>query len=338
MSKFEEFMNKFSPKEQKEIKVASEVETIRLPLASRGLTFALGGGIGRGRITLVYGNQSSGKTMLALQSIAQWQKQGLVCAFIDAEKAFDANFAEKLGVNTDELIVYNECSQATVTDIFDTLLRHEIDVVVLDSISDIAPNQFIDKDGGMKESENTKQIGAHSKAIKSMIDHIHYSNKSTAVILLSQTTSEIGQTYVKQVPHGGKKPLFASSSIIKLTSSATDAKQIKGEHYEGNVLVERPIGRHVEAVVEKNKLGLQNSTAEYDIYYGGDTLGIDQAGELLDMCLRYGVIEKPNNVTHQYGDITWRGKRAAIEAIRSDADLEKRLEEDLRKESGGQEE
>ena len=338
MSKFEEFMSKFSPKEQKEIKVASEIETIRLPLASRGLTFALGGGIGRGRITLVYGNQSSGKTMLALQSIAKWQKDGLVCAFIDAEKAFDAEFAKKLGVNIDELIVFNECSQATVTDIFDKLLINEIDAIVLDSISDIAPNQFIDKDGSMKESENTKQIGAQSKAIKSMIDHIHYSNKNTAVVLLSQTTTQIESMYVKQVPHGGKKPLFASSSIIRLTSSGTDAKQIKGEHYEGNVLVERPIGRHVEAVVEKNKLGLQNSTAEYDIYYGGQMLGIDQAGELLDMCLRYGVVDKPNNVTHEYKNYKWRGRGATIEAIRMTPGLEKELEDDLEAASGGPEE
>lgn len=337
MSSFDDFMSKFSPKEQKEIKVAADIETIRLPLASRGLTFALGGGIGRGRITLIYGNQSSGKTMLALQSIAKWQKQGLVCAFIDAEKAFDADFAEKLGVNVNELIVFNECSQATVTDIFDNLLRHEIDAIVLDSISDIAPNQFI-KDGEMKESENTKQIGAHSKAIKSVIDHIHFSNKSTAVVLLSQTTTKIESTYVQQVPHGGKKPLFASSSIIRLTSSATDAKQIKGEHYEGNTLVERPIGRRVEAIIEKNKLGLQNSTAEYDIYYGGPTLGIDSSGELLNMCIRYGVIDKPNNVTHEYKDHKWRGKAATIQAIKDDKNLQTQLEEDLRVASGGPEE
>lgn len=330
MSSFEDFMNKFSAKEQKDMKVASEVEVERLPLASIGLTKALGGGVGRGRITLIYGNQSSGKTMLALQSIAEWQSRGLVCAFIDAEKAFDKDFAAKLGVNIDELLVFNECSQKTVTDIFSKLLENEIDAVVLDSISDIAPNQFINTDGTMKDSENTKQIGAHSKAIKSVIDHIHYSNKNTAVVLLSQTTTEIGQTYVKQIPHGGKKPLFASSSIIKLTSSATDAKQIKGEQLEGSIMVERPIGRSVEATVEKNKLGMQSSAVEYDIYYGGDSLGIDFVGELVNLALRQQIVTR-SGAWFYYNDNTYQGKPNLVKHLKEDREdfieLKKRVDE-----------
>lgn len=315
MSKFDEFMNKFSAKEQKEMKVASEIEVERLPLASIGLTQALGGGIGRGRITLVYGNQSAGKTMLALQSIAEWQSRGLVCAFIDAEKAFDSEFAAKLGVNIDELLVFNESSQKVVTDIFSRLLENGIDAVVLDSISDIAPNQFINPDGTMKDSESTKQIGAHSKAIKSLIDHIHYTNKDTAVVLLSQTTTEIGQTYVKQIPHGGKKPLFSSSQIIKLTSSATDAKQIKGQQLEGKIMVERPIGRRVEAVVEKNKLGVQSTGVEYDIYYAGETLGIDFVGELVNLALRQQIIQS-GGAWFYYGEEKFQGKHNVIKHLK----------------------
>lgn len=320
MSAFDDFMSKFSAKEQKEIQVASGIEVSRLPLASIGLTQALGGGIGRGRITLIYGNQSAGKTMLTLQSIAEWQSQGLVCAFIDAEKAFDAEFAAKLGVNTDELIVYNECSQKVVTDTFSMLLEKEIDVVVLDSISDIAPNQFIADDGTIKNSEQTKQIGAHAKAVKSMIDHIHYSNKSTAVILLSQTTTKIEATYVKQMPHGGNKPLYSSSQVIKLTSSNTDAEQIKGKIYEGAVMLEKPIGRHVNAVVEKNKLGAQGGRAKYDIYYAGDRIGIDFMDELVSLAIRQDIINK-GGAWLTYGEHTYQGKPNFVNFLRDNPEI-----------------
>lgn len=335
MSRFQEFMNKFPAKDQKLMKVASEIEVEKLPLASIGLTQALGGGVGRGRITLIYGNQSAGKTMLALQSIAEWQSRGLVCAFIDAEKAFDKNFAARLGVNIDELLVFNESSQRTVTDIFSKLLENDIDAVVLDSISDIAPNQFINPDGTMKDSENTKQIGAHSKAIKSLIDHIHYCNKDTAVILLSQTTTEIGQTYVKQIPHGGKKPLFASSQVIKLTSSATDAKQIKGQHLEGSVLVERPIGRTVEATVDKNKIGLQSGAAEYDIYYGGDTIGIDFVGELVNLAIRQQIVEKKGAWLYYDGE-TFQGKPNFVKHLKDNREVFLQLKQSVDEAYGNQ--
>lgn len=326
MSRFDDFVGKLPPKEKKNLQLASEIKVELLPLASRRLTKALGGGIRRGNITTIYGNFSSGKSMLALQSIGLWQKQGLVCGFIDVEKTFDPKFAESLGVNTDELIVSGSKSGDRVTDTVKLWIENDIDVVVIDSISDIMPEVFVDKDGTMKDAENTKQIGAHAKAITSMIKSIHYSNNNTAVILLSQTTTKMENTYVQQVPHGGKKIEFNSVQMIQLTSSPADAQQIKGLHQDGDILVERPIGRKVKADVKKNKAGVQGGTATYDIYYGGENIGIDLYGELVDMAVDKLIITQSTS-WFKYGELSWQGRDNVIKAIREDDELRKELEE-----------
>jgi len=323
---YQDFINSLDPKIAKSVKTASEVEVIRRPLASRRLTHALGGGIGAGRITTIYGNFSAGKTLLTLQSIAQWQKDGLVCAFIDVEGTYDPNFAARLGVNNEELIVYGNKNSGRISDDTAPLLRAGIDVVALDSISAVMPEVFVDsKTSQLLEADKRKQMGAHAKAIRSIISGIHYNNEKTAVILLSQTTTKIESTYVKQVPHGGNSPLFDSSTVIRLTSSNTDAKQKKGLIQMGDLKVEVPIGRTVDAFVEKNKLGRQHTTAEYDLYYDGDFVGIDADGELVDMCVDFGIVSK-GGAWFNYGDNKWQGRDSIISAVRKDNDLKTELD------------
>lgn len=331
MSRFEEFVSKFDSKQKKELEFASDIKVEILPLASRRLTKALGGGIRRGTVTTIYGNPSAGKSMLAMQSIGLWQKEGLVCGYIDVERTFDPGFARKLGVDTDKLILSGSKSGARVTNTATDWLEKDIDVIVIDSVSDILPEVFVDKDGTVKDAEDTKQIGAHAKAITGMINSIHYANDNTAVILLSQTTTKIENTYIQQIPHGGKKIEFGSSQMIQLTSSPSDAKQIKGLHRDGDILVERPIGRHVEATVKKNKVGPQSGTASYDIYYGGDNIGIDLLGELFDMAVDQLTINRAG-AWYNYGEIRWQGRASALEALREDDELVKELEEKV----GGQ--
>lgn len=326
MSAFDDFVSKFDSKQRRELQFAAGIKVEVLPLASRTLTKALGGGIRRGTITTIFGNPSAGKSMLAMQSIGMWQKQGLVCGYIDVEQTFDPAFAAKLGVNIDELIVSGSKSGARVTNTATDWLEKDIDVIVIDSVSDILPEVFVDKDGTVKNAEDTKQIGAHAKAITSMINSIHFANNNTAVILLSQTTTKIESTYVQQIPHGGKKIEFGSSQMIQLTSSPADAKQIKGLHRDGDILVERAIGRSVEATVKKNKVGPQSGTAKYDIYYGGDNIGIDSTGELFDLAVEKLVVIK-SQAWFNYGDLKWHGRSAALEAIRENPELEKELEQ-----------
>lgn len=323
-----EFLAHLDPKLAKKIKTASQADSTMYPLASRGLTRDLGGGIGRGRMTLLYGNTSAGKSLLLMQSIAGWQKQGLICAYVDAEQAITPEFAQKLGVDTDQLILIQKKSFGAVTDEVIPLVKAGVDILVIDSISLMLPEVFVDGDGDVAQFDKMKQIGAHAKSTSIMINALHYANVKTAIVIVSQTTTKIENTYTKQVPHGGVKLPFACSQIIKLTSSATEANQIKGQVFVGNKIVEQPIGRPVEYVVEKNKLAPQSRGGKYNIYYDGPQIGVDTVDELVTMAVATGAVEKAGAWFRFNGD-QWQGSKALVSAIKEDPELEAAIEAEL---------
>ena len=306
-----DFISGLDPKTAKRIKTAQETEVIKLPMASYGMTKALNGGIAKGRITLLYGNTSSGKSLSMMQSVGKWQDEGQICAWVDAEGAYEKEWAAQLGVNNDELILIQSKSSAKIEDEIRPLLEARIDVLVIDSISDIMPEVFFGKDGSLNGQQDRKQIGAHAKAITALVNGILYLNEETAVTLISQTTTQIEQTYVKQVPHGGKKVQFAASQIIKLTSSNTESKQIKGDIIVGDMAFTRPIGRSVDVLIEKNKLGPQHTVCSYDMYYAGATPGIDNIGEVVDEAIKYGVINQ-KGAWFDFEDHKWQGRPAVL--------------------------
>lgn len=317
---YEEFIASLDPKIAKAIKSAENTSVTRLPLASYGLTKALNGGIAKGRITLLYGNTSSGKSLMMLQTIGIWQKMGLVCAYVDVEGTFDKSFARRLGVNTEELILIQSKSSGRIEKEIAPLIEKKIDAIVIDSISDIMPEVFVNKDGELNDQTDRKQVGAHAKAITSLVNGIHYMNDvedGAAVVLISQTTTFFGQSYVEQVPHGGQKVQFASSQIIKLTSSASESKQITGDKYVGDMIFQEPIGRPVDALVKKNKLGPQSTTAKYDIYYAGSNLGVDIVNEVVKAAIKYDVIRK-SGAWFNYGDNKWQGETAVTNFFKDD--------------------
>lgn len=324
----EDFLAGLDPKTAKRIKTAQETEVVFLPTASHGLNKILNGGVAKGRICLIYGNQSAGKSLVMQQSVGQWQRMGLVVAWVDSESAWDKKWAERLGVNNEELILIQSKSSGRIEDELAPLLENKIDVVVIDSISDIMPEAFIGKDGSLNDQVDRKQIGAHAKAITALINGILYRNEDTAVVLLSQTTTFLGQTYVQQVPHGGKKALFASSQIVRLTSSNTDAKQIKGNVYVGDLALEKPIGRKVEAFCEKNKLGPQHGTCDYDIYYDGDSVGVDYVGEVVNEAIEYAVLT--GSTWLNWRDKKWQGKANTTKYFKENLDELDRLLADIR--------
>jgi recombination protein RecA len=324
----QDFLAHLDPKLAKKIKLASSADSTKYPLASRTLTRALGGGIGRGRMTLLYGNTSSGKSLLMLQSIGRWQKEGLICAYVDAEGTFSHEFAARLGVDCDQLILIQKKSFGAVTDEVVPLLAAGIDILVIDSISIMLPEVFVDKDGGVADFANMKQIGAHAKSTSIMINALHYANEKTSIVVISQTTTKIENTYTKQVPHGGVKLPFACTQIIKTTSSGTDANQIKGNIFVGNKVIEQPIGRPVDVVVEKNKLGPQSRTAKYNLYYDGPMIGVDAVDELVTMAEAAGAVEK-GGAWYRFNGEQWQGKAAFVTAVRNDGALELALEHEL---------
>lgn len=325
---FEDFMAKLDPKTAKRLKTAQETELVRLPLASSGLTKALGGGIGAGRITLCYGNTSSGKSVLFMQTAGILQKMGKVCAWVDVEGTYEKSFAARLGVDNDQLILIQKKSFGGVTDEIMPLIRAGIDFIVIDSISDALPEVFVDSGGEAVTFDKMKQLGAHAKSCTMMVNAIHYENTSTAVVLISQTTTKIEATYVKQVPHGGQKVPFASSQIIKLTSSNTEKQQKTGETYVGDFIIEAPIGRNVEFYIEKNKLGPQSRKGDYDLFYAGDFIGIDSVGEIFDEAVKYGVIgSKPKSSWYTVEGDSIQGRDKIIGILRDNDVLLKTIEE-----------
>ena len=321
----QDFLQKLDPKTANRIQTAQETEVERLELASYGITKALGGGIAKGRLSLFYGNQSSGKSLLMQASIGKiWQPAGLVCAYYDVEGAYDKEWAAKNGVDNSQLMLFHSKSSVKIEKDIVPLLRAEADVVVIDSISDIMPEVFVGKDGELNEQDKRKQTGAQAKAITALVNGLLYNNENTAIILLSQTTTEIGQTYVKQIPHGGKKVLFASSQIVKLTSSGTEGQQIKGDFHVGDLVIEQPIGRTVSALVEKNKLGRQSATCDYDIYYAGENVGIDTIGEIVKEAVRYQIIIKSGSWFKWVSqEKQWQGEAGVTKHMRANPeDLE----------------
>lgn len=322
---YEDVMAKLNPKLAKQFKAAKDVESIVYPLASKSLTRALGGGIGAGKIAVIYGNYSSGKSMLALQSVGMLQKQGLVCAWADVEGTFDPVFADKLGVNTAELIVTGSKSAEMLGNQLSALINAEVDLIVVDSISAIMPANFIETDGTLKGAEKRIQIGAHAKAIKSVIDSVLFNNTKTAIILISQLTTKMTTYGASQVPHGGNSTEFASSQMIRLTSSGTQDSSIKVSEMIGNKMVQKSIGRPVNALVQKNKIGPEKRTAEYDIYYDGDFIGVDTLAETVDMAIQLDIIKKSASWFTLDGEQI-QGRAKLVERLREDEELMKLIE------------
>ena len=317
----EDFLARLDPKTANRVKTAAENELIRLPMASYGMTKALGGGVAKGRISLFYGNQSAGKTLQLQQAVALWQKMGLICAWVDVEDAWDKEWAERLGVDNNELILIKAKSSAKIEEEIAPLIQNKIDVIVIDSISDIMPEVFVGADGSLNAQTDRKQIGAQAKAITALVSGILYLNEETAICLISQTTTQFEQWGVVQVPHGGKKVLFASSQIIRLTSSNSDGNQIKGDNYIGDLVIQENIGRTVKGIVEKNKLGKQGGTFEYDMYYAGKNVGIDNIGEIIKTAIKYNIIVKPaKSAWHEFEGKKWQGQEKTTNYFRENPD------------------
>ncbi len=324
MGSAKDFKARLDPKILKHVQTAEETELIQYPLASLGVTRHLKGGIGAGRVTLLYGNSGSGKSLITLQSIAMWQKMGLVCAYFDIEGTYEKNYGARLGIDNEELIYVHKRGIGSVTDIATEMLEHDIDIIVIDSISDLIADAFIDKDGNIKDFENTGQVGAHAKGITRMINMLQYANTKTAIVIVSQTTTEIGQTYTKQVPHGGKKIFFAATNIVKLTSSNTEASQLKGEITVGDRQVVLPIGRTVDVLIEKSKVGAQHRTAKYNVYYDGPNLGIDRIDELSKIAVDLGVTTS-RGAWYYWGEEKWNGEAKFSAWLKENPDMQEKL-------------
>ena len=253
---------------------AVEIETV--PTGSLGLDIALGvGGLPRGRVIEIYGPESSGKTTLTLHVIAEAQKKGGVCAFVDAEHALDPVYARKLGVKLDDLLISQPDTGEQALEITDTLVRSgAIDVLVIDSVAALTPRAEIE--GEMGESQPGLQARLMSQALRKLTASISRSN--TMVIFINQIRMKIGVMY------GSPETTSGGNALKFYASVRLDIRRI-GAIKER----EQVVGNQTRVKVVKNKVAPPFKQVEFDIMYGE---GVSKAGELIDLGAKAGVVEK----------------------------------------------
>ena len=285
-----------------------------IPTGSLGLDIALGvGGLPRGRVVEIYGPESSGKTSLTLHVIAQAQKGGGTCAFIDAEHALDPIFAETLGVNIDDLLVSQPDTGEQALEICDNIVRSgAVDVVVIDSVAALTPKAEIE--GEMGDTHVGLQARLMSQALRKMTSNIKQSN--TLVIFINQIRMKIGVMFGSpETTSGGQALKFFSSVRLDIRRIS----QIK----RGDEVV----GNQTRVKVQKNKVAPPFRQAEFEILYGE---GIHMNGEILDLGVQEDLIETSGTWFSYNGERIGQGRKNASDWLNHHEDVRDQLEQQIR--------
>jgi len=325
----EEILAKLDPKTRARVQLATKIDVEKQKTPSIGLNLALKGGFGYGRQVLVWGNKSAGKSSFCLQMIAEAQKNGKVCAWIDAEASYSADWATKLGVDSEKLIYSPAKSINDMVDVAQQLMEAGVDMIVVDSISALLPAIYFEKDtSDLKKLEDTKQIGAEAKDMTHAVKMLNYANKKTLLVLISQQRNQFGSMHASHIPTGGMAVKFFSSTVIKLWSSEAEANAIKSGIQIGDKIIEQKVGRPVNWIVDYNKLGPPNLSGQYDFYYQGNNIGIDEVGEILDMSEMMGVVQK-GGAWYTVNEERFQGRAKTVEYLRSNLDVVEKLKKEI---------
>jgi recombination protein RecA len=299
--------------------VGEVVEDIQVvSTGSLGLDIALGvGGLPRGRVIEIYGPESSGKTTLTLQVIAEMQKQEGTCAFIDAEHALDSQYAQKLGVNLQELLISQPDTGEQALEIVDALIRSgSVDLIVIDSVAALTPKAELE--GEMGDSLPGLQARLMSQALRKLTATIKKSN--CMVIFINQIRMKIG------VMFGSPETTTGGNALKFYASVRLDIRRI------GNIKKgEEVIGSETKVKVVKNKVAPPFKTAEFDILYGE---GISREGEIIDMGVNAKVLDKSGSWYAYNGEKIGQGKDNAREFLRENPDLALEIENKVREAVG----
>ena len=325
----DDILAKLDPKTRSRVQSAVDVQVEKQPTPSIGLNKALKGGLGFGRQVLVWGNKSAGKSSFCLQMIAEAQKNGKTCAWIDAEASYDQSWAEKLGVDSSKLIYSAAKTINDMVDVATQLMEAEVDIIVVDSISALLPAIYFEKDSSeLKKLEDTKQIGAEAKDMTHAVKMLNYANKNTLLVLISQQRNQFGSMHASHIPTGGMAVKFFSSTVIKLWSSEAEANAIKAGVKVGDKIIEQRVGRPVNWIIDYNKLGPPNLSGQYDFYFQGESVGIDKIGETLDVAEMYGIVEKGGAWYTVEGE-RLQGRAKAVQFLRDNPKVVAKLTENI---------
>jgi len=325
----EEALALLDPKIRKKIGPAVGIKTEFAATPSPGLNKALGGGFPYGRQVLLWGSKSSAKSSLCLQTIGLAQKEGKLCAWVDAEMSYDEEWAKKLGVDTSQLIYSEARSVNDMVDVCVALLHAGVDMLVIDSISSLLPAVYFEKDSTeLKNLDKTKQIGAESKDLKHAWMMINYANnqeKPALILAISQARNNITAMYTQSVPTGGLATQFMSSTIVKLFSSSSDSQAIKAKISSNDKLIEQKVGRKVRWEIQNSKTSPPGESGEYDFYFKGGLIGIDSIGDLVDTAEMYGLVERTGAWYILPDGNKVQGRDAFVNYVKDDKDLQQIL-------------
>jgi recombination protein RecA len=292
-----------------------------IPSISTGsisIDFALGiGGLPRGRVTEIFGPESSGKTTLALQVIAEAQRAGGMAAFVDAEHALDAQYAQKLGVDLENLLVSQPDNGEQALEIVEVLIRsNSVDVVVVDSVAALVPKAEIE--GEMGEAQMGLQARLMSQALRKLTGVVSKSN--TTLVFINQLREKIGVMFGNPETTTGGRALKFYSSVridIRRIASIKDGDQV--------------IGGRTRVKVVKNKVAPPFREAEFDVMYGE---GISREGDLLDLAVERRIVEKSGAWFAYGGERLGQGRENAKQFLKDNTDVRRAIDERVRKELG----
>jgi len=293
-----------------------DIETVSS--GSLGLDIALGvGGLPKGRIVEIYGPESSGKTTLALHTVAEAQKKGGICAFIDAEHALDPVYARKLGVNIDELLISQPDTGEQALEICDTLVRSgAVDVLVVDSVAALVPRAELE--GEMGEALPGLQARLMSQALRKLTASINKSN--TMVIFINQIRMKIGVMY------GSPETTTGGNALKFYASVRLDIRRIGAIKERDEV-----VGNTTRVKVVKNKLAPPFKQVEFDIMYGE---GVSKMGEILDLGVKAGIVEKSGAWFSYDSQRLGQGRENAKAFLKANPDITAKIETAIRQNSG----
>jgi len=295
---------------------AVDVEVI--PSGSLALDVALGvGGYPRGRIVEIYGPESSGKTTLTLHAIAEAQKAGLSCAFIDAEHAFDPTYAKNLGINLDDMIISQPDNGEAALEIADTLIRSgAVDLIVVDSVAALVPQ--VELEGGMGDNQMGLQARLMSKALRKLTSTVSKTNAT--VIFINQIRMKIGVMFGSpETTTGGNALKFYASIRLDIRRGAAIKDQ------------DEILGNETRVKVVKNKVAPPFKTAEFEIIYGE---GVSKYGELIDLAVKSDIIEKSGSwYAYKSGKIG-QGKENVKKYLRENPEIGQEIDDTTREKLG----
>lgn len=277
-----------------QVKIGSEISREIVPTASYGLNVLLGGGFRKGKQHTVWGGEQSAKTAFMLQTVGINQKRGENVAWIDAEHSFDPAWAARLGCDPDRIAVSEVSTIGELTDLQVSLIKAGFDIIVIDSTSALMPKSYVEKDGELKAFADTAQMAQMAKDLGQMCKMIQGINYTCAIVHISQQRVDVGSPAMNKPykPTGGKEVEHTDSLRVRVMSSKAEAKAIMGDVAHGQVLLHEKIGIPVTWTINKNKINGRYGAGDYDFYIQGDFVGLDSAGELLDMAVTYGIVEK----------------------------------------------